>query len=284
MVTIDSVLMGFFLFVLVLIRCSGIVVFAPFFGSEHLPMTVRIGIAAILALLLYPLAETTALVPSAASEVRLGIPELFFLASQEILIGLVLGFLASFVFLGAQLAGQLVGMQVGYAMANILDPILGTEISILGFFKMNLALLLFLVLNLHLGMIWVLAQSFRLIGIGSLTFPALIQTAQLAGMDQTNAMFIVGIQLAVPVLLIMLLTSVVEGFITRTIPQMNIMVLGLPLRLCLGMIAIFFAMVPICHVLAGRGTVWSVGGEEGEGSLWAMIRALYETLFGLAGM
>lgn len=228
-VEVDNMLLAYLIFGLTLVRCSGLAVFAPFFGAEQFPVRVRVLLAVFLAVPMFPLAAGGAVIPP-----RLGMPELGVLALQELSIGIVIGFMASLVFMSAQLAGQLIGQQVGFAMANIVDPLTGLDVSIIGFFKMNLALVVFVVANLHLGMIWVLKLSYDHMGVGGLAFQTAVRPLPQIAAVEGHTLFVNALQLAIPVLMVMLLNSVVEGFVTRTMPQMNIMVLGLPLRVALG--------------------------------------------------
>lgn len=229
-VQVDRMLLAYLIFGLTLVRCGGLAVFAPFFGADQFPVRARILLAVFLAIPMYPLAASTVVMPT-----RLGMPELAILTLQELSIGLVIGFLSSLVFMSAQLAGQLIGQQVGFAMANILDPLTGLDVSIIGFFKMNLALVVFLVAKLHLGVIWVLKLSYDHVGVGALAFRSMVSPLPQIASEEGHLLYVTALQLAIPVLVIMLLNSVVEGFVTRTMPQMNIMVLGLPLRVALGM-------------------------------------------------
>ena len=237
MVTIDSMLASYLFFGIVLVRCSGLAVYAPFFGSEYFPLRARIGLVVFFALLMFPYARQTAVVPT-----TLGATELGLLVLQELTVGLSLGFLSSLVFMGAQLGGQLIGQQVGFAMANVIDPTTDEQVSLIGFLQMNLALLVFLVAGLHLAVVNVLKFSYEQVGIGTLVYDRFAMEINHQATCHMNSMFLVSLRLAMPVLLVMLLNSVVEGFITRTMPQMNIMVLGLPLRVALGMTALMCMM------------------------------------------
>ncbi len=263
MVEVDRTLLSFIIYALTLIRCSGLAVFAPFFGAEHFPVLARIGMAGFFALVMFPAAAETAALPPILNATALGL-----LALQEISIGLVIGFLASLIFLGIQLAGELVSQQIGFSLANIVDPLYEQEIPLLGFFKINLALAIFLLANLHLAVIALLHRSFAAAGLGTIAFAAWESGAFLQEAEyHAMRMMVVAMQLAMPVILILLLEGVVEGFITRTMPQMNILVLGLPLRVALGMLALIFALPAICQALAAPEAAH-------EGILGTMVRDL----------
>lgn len=264
-VEVNSILMTWFLYSLVLIRCSGIAVFAPFFGSEFFPVRVRIGMAVFFAILMMPAATATMSIPA-----TIHMPELTLLAAQELTMGLVIGFFSSLVFMGTQLAGQLVGQQIGFAMANILDPISGQDISLIGFLNMNLAVLIFLVAKLHLLIVVILWQSYKWVGIGTLALKPFMEVMGDASLMEVHQLYIVGLQLSMPVLLVMLLNSVVEGFVTRTMPQMNIMVLGLPLRVVMGITAVMFIMPSFCAALSDPSWVFNTE-QPPDGILGSMI-------------
>lgn len=278
MVQVDSMLMEYIVFGLILIRISGLVVFAPFFGAQQFPVLVRVGLAAFLSLLMFSPATEGLRLPSV-----LNVGTLFLLVLQEVSLGIVIGFLASLVFMGAQLAGQLVGTQVGFAMANVVDPLSDSEVSILGFLNFNLAILVFLFLNLHLLFIWVLWGSYRAVGIGQLAFPAFRGSAGEEMMRQADHMMLVALQLAMPVLVVMLLNSVVEGFVTRTMPQMNIMVLGLPLRVTLGVTAFWLGIPAMVYSLAGTGWEEAVLHRGQDGSLREMLESLMRMVEEIGG-
>ncbi len=270
--TLDSILMGWFVYGLVLVRSSGLVVFAPFFGAENFPTQMRVGLAAFFALVLYPFAQTTMVMPAV-----LNVTEIAILGFQEVAVGLSLGLLSGAIFMAAQLAGQLAGMQIGFAMANLVDPVSGTQVSIIGFFKMNLGLVIFLTMKLHLLVIWLMYESYRFIGIGTLSGEVFRYTAVEGGIHEVTEMFRVALRLAAPILLIMLLSSTVIGFVTKTMPQMNIMSVGLPMRVFLGVMIFVFVMPHIIAAFAGsqfEADLYLVRGEHG--ALRNMIDSMYE--------
>lgn len=274
LVTVDAMLMSWLIYVLALIRASGMVIFAPFFGAQQLPTLVRVGIAAFFALLVVQSAADTFVVPPV-----MNVEHLVLLAAQEMAMGLVMSFFSGLVFMGAQVAGQLVGQQIGFAMANILDPVLGQQISLIGFFNQNLALMIFLVLKLHLLLILVLKMSFAAVPIGGLVFGHFADTLVQAGGHGAQMMFLVGLQLSMPVLLVGLMESTVEGFVTRTMPQMNIMVLGLPLRVTLGLTMLLLTLPFMVAALSG--THWSADNfmARGEtGILRDAVNDLWQTV------
>ncbi len=239
---LDLTLQEFLIFVLCLLRMAGIVVFAPFFGGEDFPRRARIGLAALLALVVYPHAAATVQGP-----LQLDWWTLVVLTAREVFVGVVIGYAASLVFAGAQLAGELIGQQLGFALANVLDPFLEQEVGLISFFKFSFAIVIFLSLDLHLVLLHVLAGSYLAVGLGaSVLRPELLEGvwSMFAGIWEA------AVRLGGPVLLIMLLVSVVVGVLTRTMPQLNIIVIGLPLRTFVGLLALSMVARPFAEGVA----------------------------------
>jgi flagellar biosynthesis protein FliR len=130
--------------------------------------------------------------------------------------------------------------------------------------------MLFLVAKLHLVLVYLLIQSYRFVGIGGLVAEVAAEPMYLGARSQVEAIFLVGMKLALPVMLIMLMNSVVEGFVTKTIPQMNIMAFGIPLRLVLGVTALILVYPAMCIHLAPPDWRFNLV-EMPEGALGDML-------------
>lgn len=232
------------LWFMTVLRLAGTFVLAPFFGSGMFPARAKIVIVVAFSAAMLPMAGKYALLPAQA-----GALELIQIAATEMMLGLALGFLSSIVFYAAQLAGELVGQQIGLSMANVLDPMTEQEVPLIGTLQMNIAMLVFVLARLDLTVIWIHAMGFRYVGIGQLSAPAFIGATTGAAMEQLTGMYRLGLQLALPVMTVMLLASVVEGYITRTMPQMNIMVLGIPLKLAIGFFALMLTIPGVAGVM-----------------------------------
>lgn len=239
---IDLTLNEYIVFAMILIRMSGLVVFAPFFGGENLPQRARIGLAVFLSFVVFDHAAATLDVPLKLSWLELGV-----VAVQELLVGLALGYAAGLVFSGAQLAGELIGQQIGFTLANVVDPVSESEVGIISFFNFTLMVALFLALNLHLVMIKILASSYDFVGIGK----AVLRPDMFGHLSYMfGQIWDISLQLGGPILLLMLLVSVIVGFLTRTMPQLNIIVIGLPSRTLIGLLALFMSIRTIIDVSA----------------------------------
>ncbi|MFH0911905.1 MAG: flagellar biosynthetic protein FliR [Planctomycetota bacterium] len=239
---VDLTLQDYVVFILCLLRMGGIVVFAPFFGGEDFPRLVRIGFAVFLSILAFPYASATL---DASLPLSTGV--LLGLAAREIFVGLVFGFATSLVFAGIQLGGELVGQQIGFSLANIIDPMLEEEVGMISFFKFMLAVVVFLSLNLHLVILQFLVGSYAVVGLGG----AVLRVEMLEHvLGMFGQIWTAAVQVGGPVILVILLVSVVEGMLSRTMPQLNIVVIGLPLRTLVGLLALSLAARPIVRSMA----------------------------------
>jgi flagellar biosynthetic protein FliR len=239
---VELTLNEYLIFALVLLRMSGLVVFAPFFGGENFPQRARIGLAVFLSVLVFPSAGETL----HGMGLPLNLVELGVLGIREIFVGVVIGYGAGLLFTGTQLAGELIGQQIGFALANVVDPITEQEVGLISFFKFSLTLILFLGLNLHLFMVQVLSYSYEAVGLGQ---SILRSELALALIELFGRIYQVGVISGGPVLLVMLMVSVTIGFLVRTMPQLNIMVVGLPLRTMVGLLTLMVAIRPFCHTV-----------------------------------
>ena len=222
-------------FLFILSRSSGVFLIAPFFGSLNIPVHFRAGAAFAVAALLFPVIDLEQFVQPPSSV-------LIFAASifSELLIGALIGIVAYFSFAAINFAGKVMDMQVGFAVANVLDPTSGQQVSLIGNFLYNFALIYLVVSNGHHFILAALAESFRSIPIVGMhwndSVPNLI-------FDFSAAVFTTGMKIAMPVTFAILLTNVGMGILARTMPQMNIFVVGIPLHLLIG-ISVLSMLVP----------------------------------------
>ena len=213
-------------FLLMLTRCSGIFMIAPFFGSLNIPVTIRAAAAFAFTLVLFPVVDglgTVAAPPSVWAFAGSVLAELF--------IGWLIGFVAYVCFSAIHMAGKVMDMQVGFAVVNVMDPTSGQQIPLIGSLLYNLGIIVFLVTNGHHVIITALAKSFRMVPLAAMQ-PNLSLTMLLV--DFTNGIFVTGMKIAMPVTFAILLVNVALGILARTMPQMNIFVVGIPLQLMVG--------------------------------------------------
>ena len=229
-------------FLLMLTRCSGIFMIAPFFGSLNIPVTIRAAAAFAFTLVLFPVVDglgTVAAPPSVWAFAGSVLAELF--------IGWLIGFIAYVCFSAIHMAGKVMDMQVGFAVVNVMDPTSGQQIPLIGSLLYNLGIIVFLVTNGHHVIITALVESFRMVPLAAMQ-PNLSLTMLLV--DFTNGIFVTGMKIAMPVTFAILLVNVALGILARTMPQMNIFVVGIPLQLMVG-VSILAMLLPFYVMFLG---------------------------------
>ncbi|MBP2633188.1 MAG: flagellar biosynthetic protein FliR [Firmicutes bacterium] len=224
----------FGLYLLVLTRISGIFIISPFLGSANIPAVIRASAAVAISLVLFPIIELKAgaIIPDS-------LIGYIVVVCTELFIGWIIGFIASLAFSAIRMAGQMLDMQVGFAMVNVLDPTTGQQIPLIGSFKYNLAIIIFLVTNSHHLLLTGLFDSFRLIPV--LGNPFSISITKLV-VDMVAATFTIAIKISLPVIVAIILTDVALGILARTMPQMNIFVVGIPAKIFVGLFVLAFAL------------------------------------------
>ncbi|MCH7886876.1 MAG: flagellar type III secretion system protein FliR [Candidatus Marinimicrobia bacterium] len=216
----------FEIFMLVLARISLIVSVVPIFGSANVPIPVKVGLSVFLTLVSYSFAEASG-VPH-----DLSIAALFTLMLREALIGMLFGFITGILFYAIQFAGHFISFQMGFAMVQVIDPQSQERVPIIGQFYFILSILLFLLINGHHLVLNVLVESFSIVPIGTgVLSRELTGSLTLIG----GRVFVLAIKIASPILVTLFLTDVMMGIIARTVPQMNVFFVSLPLKIGLGL-------------------------------------------------
>ena len=213
-------------FLLVLTRTSGIFFISPFFGSMNVSQRVRAGAAVALAMLMFPVVVKEAVIQAPDTILLFA-----FTVGKELFIGWLIGLVAYLTLAAINMAGKVMDMQVGFAMVNLMDPTTMQQAGLIGTFLYNLSIIYFLLTNGHHVIISALAESFRVIPLSSMVWneslPQLVNN-MIAGI------FLNGMKIAMPVTFAILLTNVGLGILARTMPQMNIFVVGIPMQLMIG--------------------------------------------------
>lgn len=227
-------------FALVLSRVAGIFSAIPVFGGRTIPLHVKVVIIMMITLVCFPALSITApAIPTDAFTLGL-------LVLREVMVGVTLGFITRIIFSAVEFSGQIIGMQMGFSMASIIDPSQGNQIQIMSVMQTLLATLLFLSMNIHHLFIRTIVDSFRIIPLGGWHLNAEILSFLIKG---TSDIFILGIRLAAPVMVALLLVSVTLGIMARAFPQMNIFMVSMPLNIGIGFIVLGLSLTIFFHVL-----------------------------------
>ena len=224
---------------LVMFRTGALVMTVPAFGHISIPRILRVWFILILSFLIFPSYVAPDVVPPST------ILLLVLMILSELAVGFLLGFIVIIIFSSVQFAGHVIGLQMGLAVANVIDPLSAGQISIIGEFYYLLSLLIFFLINGHHMVIEALVRSFELVPLGGAVFGMNIETFLI---DLSFMVFIVGIKLAAPVIITLFILNTILGIVARTVPQMNVFIVGFPLAIAVGLALIaisfpFFYMV-----------------------------------------
>jgi flagellar biosynthetic protein FliR len=246
-------------FLLALGRTSGIMITAPYFQSRSLPATVKAAMALLLAVVLSPV------IVFPAKEWFQG--NLWLIAvGGELLVGLTMGYILNLSFAGIQLAGQLIEVPMGFGVVNIIDPQTGGEMPIIGQLQHILVIWLFLLFQGDHLIIKALAHSYDLIPPTGFV----ITSMGVKGILQAfSGLFLLGLQIALPIMGVIFLTDLILGVVSRLIPQINVFMTGFPIKITLGLLLVALILPALSRLMANLTSM--------DGDLW-------QTLFRILGV
>ena len=239
---LDINVLTFQYFILVFARLLSMVAMSPIIGSGNVPGPVKVGLSFMLSLVIFPVVSRN--FPMLPDTMIM----FWVLVVREVLVGMLVGVVTNLMFSAVQLSGQIFGIQVGFGIVNVIDPMSENQISILGQFEFLIAILLFLAINGHHVLVRIIADSYLILPMDSFTF------TEPLGMEVTkwlSKMFVIAFKIGMPMIFTLLLVSAGLGIIARTVPQMNVFIVGLPLKIFVGLVVMGASMMYIAYLLRG---------------------------------
>ena len=232
MATLNIPVDAFYGVMLIFLRVAAIVFSAPVLDTDTIPAVFKAGLALAVSILLLPAVDAVVTVRD------LSLMTFFIGVFSEIAIGVTIGLSVKLLFAGIQLAGQIVGYQMGFAVANVVDPATSAQIPILAQFYNLTAMLVFLAINAHHMFFSALVDSYTILPPLSMHI-----SPQLIGMMMRLAanMFVVAVKVGAPLIAVMLMVSVALGMVARTVPQIHIFIVAMPMKILIGLV--FLLMV-----------------------------------------
>jgi flagellar biosynthetic protein FliR len=221
------------IFLLVLVRITGMFVLSPIFGRRNLPSYYKAGFCFFFALIVaqsVPVPELSAYNSLFSYVILIG---------KELLIGIMTGFISYMLFSSIYIAGQLIDMRIGFGMVSVFDPMTNAQIPITADFYAVLATLLMLVTDSHHLLIKAIVDSFTVLPIGKASFSGSLLKQVV---DLFSKVFAIGFKIAAPVTATILITDISLGIISKSIPQLNVFMLGMPIKAILGLIIILLTV------------------------------------------
>ena len=214
-------------FLLVLTRSSGIFFISPFLGSQNISIKIRAAAAILFAVLLFPVVVRESIIHAPATVAMFA-----FTVVKELFVGWLIGLIGYLTLTAVNTAGKIMDMQAGFAVVNMMDPTTQQQSGLIGTFLYNLTIIFFVITNGHHIIISALAESFRIIPLDSMVWNDSLPQFMV---DLTAGIWLNGMKIAMPVTFAILLTNVGMGILARTMPQMNIFVVGIPMHLTIGL-------------------------------------------------
>jgi flagellar biosynthetic protein FliR len=240
---------------MVSIRFMAMILTASVYMLPSLPNPIKFWLAVMLALIVTPVADVS--VPGVLLQ---NWQYLFIMAGREFLIGAAIGFISSMPLYALQISGFIDGTLMGLNMMNIFDPLSESQTSALAQMKYMLAIWFYLHWDGHLLLANALAESVRLVPIGVRMWG---MPDTLPWLDWIQRAFMTAMKISLPLFGAILLSEVGLGFVARTVPQMNVFVLGIPLKICMGLIILLMVLpttVDIFHGEIERAVEWALEG------------------------
>lgn len=217
------------IFLLIFARVLAFFVAMPLFSYRTIPTMFKIGFSFFMALIMLNTVDATTLV----------IDHTFiFLLVKEVLVGLFIGLIAYIIISAIQVAGGFVDFQMGFAIANVMDPQTGAQSPLTGQYFYMFALLFLLAVDGHHLIIDGIYNSYAFIPVESFV-PFGDRSIADFVIDSFNYMFVAAFQMAIPIVGTLFLVDIALGIIARTVPQLNVFVVGLPLKILVSFLAIF---------------------------------------------
>lgn len=216
-------------FLLVFARITAFLLSLPLFSYNTIPSLYKMGLAFFLSMVMLPVVDTTTLEVDSMY---------FLLLLKEVAVGLLIGLIAYIILSAVQIAGGFIDFQMGFAIANVIDPQTGAQGPLIGQYFYITALLFLLSVDGHHLLIDGMYYSYELIPLDGLIkvgdeFAAFI-------LETFNQMFIIAFQVSIPVVGCLFLVDIALGLIARTVPQLNVFVVGLPLKIAVSFFVLSF--------------------------------------------
>ena len=225
-----------------LTRLLGFIAIAPPFGNNGVPVQIKLVLGIFLALIVAP---TLDVIPGVDMLSLTGI----LILTQQLIIGLAMGFVVRTIFAGVEMAGEVAGLTMGLGFATFYDPQTRGRSSAISQFLVIITTLVFLALNVHLAMFEALIQSFKTIPISSsLEMGFSMKTLAVWGEEIFKIAFI----LSLPIVAALLITNIALGILTRAAPQLNLFGIGFPITIGIGLLMLSmilpYLLLPLEHL------------------------------------
>ena len=224
----DLIFNNYLFFLLVITRITAMILFNPIFGRRNIPTLARMGLILFLSIIIMYSIDI--------KDIQIvGLLDFIFIALKELIIGFSIGFLIQLALSTIMMTGDISDMQIGVAMSKLYDPHSNISMSITGSIYFIIFTLIFFLSNAHLNFIKIINLSFDIVPVGfeiiDFNFAGYI-------VDLFGSILVIAIKLSLPVFAVEFIGEIGMGILMRTVPQINVFVVGLQLKLLIGLVMI----------------------------------------------
>ena len=225
-------------FLLILVRISGFIVAAPIFSLRNIPMRVKTILAIAIAIVVFNVIPYREIEYSTTVDYAI-------VVILEMLAGVIMGFMANVSYYILSFAGQIIDQEMGFSMVNQYDPITSTQVTVTGNLYTYAVMLMVMITNMHHYLIRAVADSFQVLPAGSISLDFSLYTVMKRFVVDY---FVIGFRIVLPVFAGMLVVNTILAILARVAPQMNMFVIGLQLKVFVGLVILVLMVMMITGV------------------------------------
>lgn len=226
-------------FLVLISRIGGLLAAFPVLSGRAVPLKVKVALILTLGLLLAPMVHLP-VVPYDPLALAAGLV-------SEMTIGLAIGLAVRLFFSALEVAGELIGIQMGFGVVQLFDPVTAHQTPIIGRYFTLLASLVFLSLNGHMFLVATILSSYEAIPAFGASLPREVGDDVLR---LSQNMFVLGLKLAAPVLVMIFMINILLAMLGRAVSQINVFVLSFPVTIAGGLAVLALSMPFTVDLLA----------------------------------
>lgn len=218
-------------FLLILVRMSGFIFTAPFYSLNNVPRKVKIGFSVFVSILLFSTMEKYSLEYAGV----IGYAKLVVI---ELMIGIIIGYMTNICIYILNFAGQIIDMEIGFSMVNVMNPAANMSTTVTGTLYTYFVMLVLLTTDMYRYILAAMIDAFQYIPVGQAVFRVSIYSVMVTFIKDY---FIIGFRIVLPMFAATLMVNVVLGVLAKVAPQMNMFVIGMQLKVFIGLVILCLA-------------------------------------------
>jgi len=239
---VNFLIYNFQFFLVAFTRTIGMLSILPLFSGINIPNRVRVVLAFFLSYIIFPI------ISQMGYELPKSLGDFFFLLVGELIIGLLIGFFVFLIVSAFQLAAQIFSTSFGLGFIEVVDPLSETSIPTYGTLLLIFATMVFISVNGPFLSFQAIIESYKKIWLSNIRIETIEAAAKFI-VSGFNAMFLIALQISIPIIGVIFIVDIVIGIIAKTAPQMNVLNLGFDVKIVLGLILVIIFIGPILTLM-----------------------------------